>query len=233
MFDLHCHVLPGVDDGCETFEESIGMIKKSIDLGVTDLVCTPHYRAPYLADKKTLLELFNSLKTKIKENDLNVNLYLGQEIKIDDKSIKELLCEKLLTLNNTKCVLCEFDFYHDDDISEVCYSLYKKGFKPIVAHVERYSYINDVYVVEEIKNSGGLIQINAESVLGKNGGWVKKFVYRLISEGLVDFISSDYHSFRENYMQQAYKKIEKKFGMELAEKLFTINAKNLITEGSI
>ena len=233
MFDLHCHVLPGVDDGCTTIEESIIMIKKSIDMGVTDIVCTPHYRAPYLADKKTLNKIFNFLKKHVEDNGLNIRLYLGQEIKVNDESIKELLSDELLKLNNTQYALCEFDFYEYDDISEICYSLNKKGVKPVVAHVERYSYVNDVFVVEEIKNSDGLIQVNAESILGKNGSWVKKFVYKLIKEGLVDFISSDYHNVRENYMGKAYKKIEKKFGQDIAEKLFTLNAKNLITKGSI
>ena len=85
--------------------------------------------------------------------------------------------------------------------------------------------------MEEIKNCGGLIQVNANAVTGKFGGKIKRFVLKLIKFGLVDFIASDVHSFRPNEMKKAYQIVEKKFGIERAEDLFKNHQKIMIFSG--
>lgn len=227
MIDVHCHILPDVDDGC-VGEESLAMLDECVKNGAKDIFCTPHFRSPYLAEKEVICNKFHVFYDKAKAVYPDVNLYQGQEIRYSPETLKALLDGRLLTMNSTKCVLLEFDFFEFEDISEICYTFTLKGYIPIVAHVERYFYVDSLDKVEEIKASGALIQINSDSVTGFNGKGCKKFVYKLIKEGLVDFVASDYHFCRTNTFKLAYDKINKKFGKQAAEALFYENPKIMI-----
>ena len=227
MIDIHCHVLPFIDDGSLDYEQSEKMIENSVKAGVTDIFCTPHYRAPYLIEKEKYNTAFQDFQNFCSQK-FDIRLYKGQEIKFDESVIKLLLGGRLVTMNSTKCVLVEFDFLVEQDIAEICYSLSIKGYIPIVAHVERYFYANSIEKIEDIKQSGGLIQINSDSVVGYNGRQIKKFVFKLIKLGLVDFIASDYHFIREYTLKKAYIKVSKKFGEQTAKELFEENQKILI-----
>lgn len=227
MIDIHCHILPDVDDGC-VGEESLVMLEECVKNGAEDIFCTPHYRPPFLLEKEDLSKKFSEFCEKAKNVYPEVNFYIGQEIKYSRETFKTLEEGKLLTLNSTKCVLLEFDFHEEEDISEICYSFSIKGYIPVVAHIERYWYIDTLDKVEDIKTSGGLIQVNSDSVVGLNGKGCKKFVYKLIKAGLVDFVASDYHYCRSNTLKQSYEKVNKKFGKETAEALFYENPKIMI-----
>ena len=229
MIDVHTHVIPFVDDGSTSMEASILLIKKAIDDGVTDLICTPHYRKNMFEPKKLdIITNFMKLKEHIKKENLNINLYLGQEIKYDKNSKTRILENELLTVNNLNYVLLEFSYDKDTDISEITYEYSIKGLIPIIAHIERYSYIKNLEQVLEIKNSGALIQVNASAILGKHGMKIKKFVKKLIKNNLVDFVASDIHENREYNLKEAYLYIEKKFGKIIADNIFNNNAIRLI-----
>ena len=107
------------------------------------------------------------------------------------------------------------------------YELKRKGFISIVAHIERYVSA-DLEVALEVKNLGGYIQVNAESIVGETKRFYKKFIKKLFKNGLVDFVSSDIHYDRMNYMSQARRYVEKKFGKQTAEDVFINNAKMII-----
>ena len=227
MTDIHSHVIPLVDDGSKGISDSIQMIKKAYESGVRSIFCTPHFRKPYTRSVESITRHYEELKEELKKENIPVDLYLGQEIYAEDNIVELLEEGKVLTMNGTKYVLVEFDFIIPCDISETVYRLKKKGYIPIVAHVERYDYvsIDDVY---DIKLNGGLIQINAGSILGEPRGVNKKFVKQLFKEGFVDFVASDIHQGRENYLGLAYQKVKKKFGEDAAEVVFNVNAKALL-----
>lgn len=234
MIDIHTHVIPFVDDGSASMDASIAMIKKAINDGVTDLVCTPHYRKRmFETTKREIEQNFISLKNEITKQNLKINLYLGQEIKYDSDIKKQIIENKLLTINNTNYILLEFSSKSDTDISEVAYDYSIKGYIPIIAHIERYSYINDLNQIEEIKQNGGLIQINASTIIGKNGIRAKKFAKKLIKQNLIDFVASDIHENREYNLKEAYLYIVKKFGKTIADDIFKNNATSLIKEENI
>ena len=227
MIDIHSHVLPMVDDGSSCKENSLEMLRECVSQGITDIFLTPHHRKPYLHRTSNIEKVFNSFKEEVEQEKLPINLYLGQEIRVQD-NLKELLSEqKVLTMNNTKYVLLEFDFNVEQEISEVVYELSRNGYKPIVAHVERYSYV-DLDTVFEIKNSGGLIQVNAASLFGLFGLGKAKFVDKLFKNCLVDFVASDIHHRRKAFMEKAYNKVKKKFGEKAAEIVFKLNAQKII-----
>jgi protein-tyrosine phosphatase len=186
MIDLHCHVLPEVDDGSKSTQMSLEMLNRQISFGFDKVMCTPHQnRDEHRTDK--LKAAFEKLQNDAK--NLPVKLYLGAEIYYYPEMIKHLKEGELLTLNGTKFVLVEFSTRQQTDIADVVYELSIAGFKPIVAHVERYYYLqkNDFY---NIKESGGYLQINASSIANKA---YCKTVKKLLKYNLVDFIASDCH----------------------------------------
>ena len=226
MIDIHTHVLPFVDDGSATIEKSLQMLKGSVLQGVTDVILTPHCRAHYNETPQSLKNSFDDFVKIVTENGIKVNLYLGQEIFIN-KHIKEKLQNgEHLTLNGSKYILLEPD-YVECEVTEAVYELTRIGYIPIVAHVERFPYITEQDVVE-IKELGGLIQVNASALFCNDFRTDKKRVKRFLKAGLVDFVASDIHSNRENYMQKAYKYVKSKYGINYADAVFILNAKKII-----
>ena len=228
MIDIHTHILPLVDDGSFDINDSLNMLKEQLALGVTDVFLTPHLRGRFNLDEHSIKKEFNDFCRIVKDNGINVNLFLGQEIYIspDKPQIQEL--QQIITLNNSKYVLIEFDFSIYTDIVETVYETSRLGYIPIVCHFERYSYAN-IELAKEIRQNGGLIQINADSVIGHNKSG-KKTTKKLLKLGLVDFVASDMHKGRINFMQQARNLIEKKYGKEFAFDLFYNNAKKIIAK---
>ena len=211
MFDIHTHIIPYVDDGSSSLEESINMIKHEIDIGVTDIICTPHHIFHrYETTVEVIKERFNFLKEEVEKLNLPIKLYLGQEICYTHREdiISMLKNGTLLTLNNTNRVLLEFSFTREpEDILDVIYNFNINGYEVIIAHVERYEWMTLDKVVA-LRNEGALIQINSNSILGLTSWAEKRFVKKLLKKGLVDYVASDTHSFRPSTLDKSFKKIK-------------------------
>ncbi len=227
MIDIHSHVLPMVDDGSNSVETSLEMVSNAIKQGVKHLFLTPHYRGVFKLSKNQLKERFNEFRDYVLQKGLDINLYLGQEIHVDIDTKKSLSGDQLLTLNDSKYLLLEFNYNHECEIVEYVYEFKRMGYIPIVAHAERYSYftLDDAF---EVKSIGGLIQVNADSLLGKNKRSNKRLVAKMIKNGLVDFVAGDYHSNRNYLLAEAYKYSVKKFGSSVADKIFITNGQAII-----
>ena len=227
MIDIHSHVLPCVDDGSEGYAQSLEMLKNSVQAGVTDIVLTPHFRGRYVCGAQQLNAEFEDFKKKVASENIPVNLYLGQEIALH-KGIKASLEKgELLTLNNTKFLLLELDYEGYADAVEEVYELKRRGFIPVLAHIERFPNVS-VQDVIEIKSLGGYIQVNASSIANKDSRTDRKKVKKLFKLGLVDFVASDIHSHRTNFMAQAYEIVKNKYGEDTANAVFSENAKKII-----
>ena len=211
MYDIHTHIIPYVDDGSSSLEESINMIKHEIDIGVTDIICTPHHIFHrYETTVEVIKERFNFLKEEVEKLNLPIKLYLGQEICYTHREdiISMLKNGTLLTLNNTNRVLLEFSFTREpEDILDVIYNFNINGYEVIIAHVERYEWMTLDKVVA-LRNEGALIQINSNSILGLTSWAEKRFVKKLLKKGLVDYVASDTHSFRPSTLDKSFKKIK-------------------------
>jgi protein-tyrosine phosphatase len=212
MKDIHTHIIPFVDDGSPDLETSVNMIKHEIDIGVTEIICTPHHiYHRYEATVKVIKERFNFLKEEVERLNLPIKLYLGQEICYSHREdiIAMLKKGELLTLNNTNRVLLEFSFTREpEDILDIIYNFNVNGYEVIIAHVERYEWM-DYNKVLALRNEGALIQINSNSYLGLTTWSEKRFVKKLLKHNLVDFVASDTHSFRPSTLDKSYKKIKK------------------------
>lgn len=185
MIDIHTHILPNVDDGSSDFDTSCKLLELELENGVNKVICTPHQNYLNL-NKELLIEKFNEFKNKI---NLDIELYLGSEIYYYKGFLNDLENGKLLTINNSKYILIEFSTSQNTDIIDIVYSIRLKGYIPIIAHIERYSYLNNEDYLK-IKKEGALIQINASSFNYTN---TKKIIKYLLKNNLVDFVASDCH----------------------------------------
>ncbi len=227
MIDIHSHILPNLDDGSESLEQSLKLIDLAVKDGVTDLFLTPHLRDYYETRKDKILSAFNDFKREIGNRNIPINLYLGQEVQTVEK-YKRLFDKNLvIPMNDTEFLLIEFYFRRQIDMVDIVNELGEIGYKCIVAHFERYA-TSTLEQALEIKSAGGFIQVNASSILGSNGFRCKRLAKKLFERGLVDFVASDSHYNRKYRMKKAFERVKKKFGDDVADAVFNQNAKILI-----
>lgn len=197
MIDMHNHILYGIDDGCKTIEESIETIKNMKKIGFNSIVLTPHYieDSSFKANNSLKLERLEILKEELLKNNIDVNLFLGNEIFINE-SINELIINKeIRSINNTRYILIELPFNNQIlNLDDYLYELKLKGYKIIIAHPERYTYFKDNYEeARKLYDSGVLFQVNYGSIIGQYGSSSFKLVKKLLKDDMVDFISTDIH----------------------------------------
>ena len=227
MIDIHSHYLHLVDDGSRSIEESLQMLSEAVSQGVSAVLLTPHYSEKFSLEQKVIEQRFEELKNAVKDANIPLELYLGQELYLD-KNFKSVIEKKeFFSLAKSKYILVEFNSYNDTDIADVVYEVRKLGYQVIVAHFERYDYatIRDAISVKE---AGGYIQVNADALFEKGYRAYKKKIKEYFNQGLVDFVASDIHPNRKNCMAKAYKWVKKKYGEETANAVFKENAEKII-----
>ena len=210
MKDIHAHILYGIDDGADSIEESLRLIKKAYDNGYTDLILTPHYRKihGFTCNNKVKDYVFKSLKEEIKKNMLPINIYLGNEIALDEDLFYYLETDMITTINNGKYLLLELPFKRAfSKLKEYIEDLHSKGYKVIIAHPERYCYYKNLKIFEELINMGVLLQGNFESLNGKWGRHAKQKLTIMLKRHMIHFLGSDIHHSRENSYSELNKLI--------------------------
>lgn len=230
MIDIHCHMLPNVDDGSDSYETSIKLLKEAEKEGITDVILTPHYMPHTDAVVKSyeLARKFEEFKQVMQDNNINIRFYMGNELYIDKTLDTLLINSEINSLNDLNYVLVEFPFgKYKDEFDEYLYNIAVHGFIVIIAHPERYRYVqNDIDFVDRWVDEGYLLQGNATSLLRNDE---KKILFKLIKQGKLSFIASDAHSeHRPVSLINAYKLIEKKFGRQIAYRLFIRNPNAVI-----
>lgn len=202
MFDIHTHILPNIDDGSSSLEDSINMVLDAVNQGITNIILTPHFD---VYQRKCYLDTdyqkeFDNFKKEIEKRNINVNLYLGNEIYYTRGVYKYLKERKIFPLGNSKKVLIEFSFVDKiENIEDLIYEFKIEGYQVIIAHAERYYYSN-FKLIKKWKEYGALIQVNASSFYGDRK--TKKLAIKLLKNNLIDYIASDVHSFRKNYIKK-------------------------------
>ena len=203
MKDIHSHILYGIDDGAKTLDESINIIKNAIDNGITDIVLTPHYisKSKYSCNNNDKNKILNTIKNKLKEENININLYLGNEVMIDKDTLELINKEEISTINNTRYVLIEFSFnYEYDYYQNIIFELVRNNYIPILAHPERYSYIQkDPKRIEKYLEMGVILQGNYLSLFNRYGSEAKKTLKILLKNKQISLLASDIHREKTDY----------------------------------
>lgn len=235
MFDTHCHILPMVDDGASSLQESLNMIKMAYEDGVRAMLATPHKNHPIdFRPQKTAEESFELLRSAVAKIYPEFELYLGAEFYITDDYLDVLeKHEKELVTGNSRYILIEFDrSVSCDYMSDVVHELKVRGFRPIIAHAEMYqSLTGSPQNAYELRNQGALIQLTSSSIEGKRGSRITSFCEDLIKNSVVDFAASDAHGEqrRKPLLSSAYKKVTELAGKDAADRMFVINPQLMIS----
>lgn len=212
MKDIHSHLLPGIDDGSRTIEESIQLIKDASAAGVTDIMLTPHYikDSEYVCNNKEKQKLFQELKKKVKDEKIDIHLYLGNEIYIDDELITLLNQNELMPLNQSKYVLVEFPLGNVvRNAKDIMYELVRNGYIPILAHPERYRvFKHHPDYIKEFLRIGVLLQGNYKSLFGSYGKEAKKTLKYFLKNNWISFLGSDVHRTSDFPVKRLKKKLK-------------------------
>jgi len=198
IYDIHCHLLPGLDDGAFLPDESLAMAEMAAKNRTCTMVCTPHW-IPGGFTQDELIRVYRDLGQRIRERKIPVRLALGQEIMMDGsyrKTAKMLEQSELLTINRSRYPLIEFDpFIREDAACRIVSYLRAGGFVPIVAHPERYAFTDEDHgSLEHLRSAGALLQINKGSITGFFGKEAQQAAVYMLRKRLADFAASDAHS---------------------------------------
>lgn len=197
MIDIHSHIINEIDDGSKNIEMTINMLKKAEQSGTTDIIATPHFmRGRFEVEYNEVVKKVEGLREIAKENNININIYAGQEVYYS-KNILEYYNDKIIgTINNTKYMLIELPMleFNIDEVINIIYELQIRGITPIIAHPERYKlFIKKPSMINSLIKEGMLFQLNAGSLTGNFGKDVKKTATKYLENNIYSFIGSDAH----------------------------------------
>ena len=228
MIDFHSHILPNIDDGSRSIEETFNLIKEAESVGFEAIISTSHYIEGYYETNTPEREVWiNAIYENLKNKDISIKLYLGNEIYISNNMMELLIEGKASTINNSSYVLFEMPMNAEPmNLYDVIYSLEENKLIPVLAHPERYSFVQkEPELVYDLIKKGVLMQSNYGSILGQYGEKAKMTVKKFLEANMVHFLGSDVHRQNTIYKKipQALQEIENIVGEQKLEELTTIN----------
>ena len=234
MIDIHTHILPGMDDGAADIYDSIDMAALAYESGTSVIVATPHCNIPGAFSNyygKDYRETFQRTKEILKQEVPEITLLAGMEV-FTTEAVPRLLAEgRIFPINRTRYILMEFDFGEDPYFAEYMLERVKEiNAKPVVAHVERYEFIqDDPDIIYQWKQKGYEIQVNKGSFLGRFGRHAQQTAFELLDANLVTTVASDAHSpvRRTTCMADAYDYLRREYSREYLDILFQTNPQRI------
>ena len=197
MVDIHSHIINEIDDGSKSIDMTINMLKKSEQSGTTDIIATPHFmRGRFEVEYNEVVKKVEDLREIAKENNIDINIYAGQEVYYSRKLIEYYNDKIIGTINNTKYMLIELPMleFNIDEVINTIYELQIRGIVPIIAHPERYKqFIKKPSMINSLIKEGMLFQMNTGSIVGDFGKDVKKTAAKYLEHNVYSFIGSDAH----------------------------------------
>ena len=197
LYDIHCHILPGVDDGAKNMDIALALIEKEIEAGVETIILTPHFRKEmFEPDMEDIWNAYDELlyETRYK----NIRLYLGCEFHANMEMVETLDNDLRPTLADSRYVLTEFA--HNSTrafMKERADALLMSGYRPIIAHIERYRATRkDFDLIEDLIEMGCEVQVNADAIIGRDGLGAQRFCKKLMQEDMLHYFGSDTHNLR-------------------------------------
>lgn len=228
MVDLHTHILPNIDDGSRSIEETFNLIKEAEEAGFEDIILTSHYMEGYYeTDAKEREVWLKAISQNLDAKNIKANLYLGNEIYISENIIKLLEQEKAITLNNTSYVLFEMPLNAEPlNLYDVIYQMQQCKIVPILAHPERYSFVqSEPELIYDLIQKGILMQANYGSIIGQYGTKAQVMVKKFLENNMIHFLGSDVHRQNTIYpkIPQILIELEKIIGKQKLDELTIMN----------
>lgn len=233
ILDLHCHILPGVDDGSKDLLTSLNLAKAAVDQGISHLLLTPHHLdGKYLNHKVDVIQKVANFQTKLNKSNIPLKVFPSQEVHLNGELIKYIEDDDLLFMDETNRYLL-LELPHDDIpkyTANIIFELQSKGIIPVIAHPERnLAFQKDPEKLYKLVQMGCLTQLTSGSYLGIFGRNVQQFTEKIIKSNLGFTFASDAHNFsgRQFLMEAALERLTREEGTRTAMN-FKTNAKNII-----
>lgn len=225
FIDIHSHLLPGIDDGSKNLDNSIDLISKMSSYGIKNFITTPHVLGDVYPNSSEIIKskLEEVRVELIKRNITDITINAAAEYMMDEQFSVRLEENDILTLKDN-FILVEMSYFNAPlNLFDILFEIQLKGYKPVLAHPERYSfYHNDFKSYYKLKNAGCLFQLNLLSLTEQYGKGVQKIGSQLLKENMYDFVGSDTH--HHNHLE-ILKKIGTKKNLKNIEHLLANNKK--------
>ena len=233
MIDIHCHILPGLDDGPSTLDETLEMCRSSVEDGITGIIATPHlFNDLFYTNREMILKKYAEAREALFTHDIPVSLYVGADMRLIPDLREKIRTEQGLTLNQGKYYLLEFPSQIlPPNLNEIVENLLSDDLVPIITHPERNTNIlRREQILLDLLEQGALCQITSMSLTGEFGHKCQDFCQRLIEAGGVHFIASDAHSigWRSPGLSRAAKLAQEIVGEEGAKQMVKNNPEAVI-----
>ena len=233
LADIHCHLMPYVDDGAYDREECVALLRMEAEQGVRSICLTPHLRSGmFETEDGEICQRFEQVREWAAEQALPLTLYHSREYHYDRLFLRRLDEDRLRPLGNGRFLLLEFGGRHQiPDMLEAISLTLEAGYTPLIAHVERYEPLHrDWTYAQDLRDAGAYLQINAGSVLGKEGMRQRMLCGKLLRRQLVHVIASDAHDTRVRVPElgACAHYLERKLGREYAQQLLCDNPKAVL-----
>ncbi|MBI3472634.1 MAG: exopolysaccharide biosynthesis protein [Candidatus Solibacter usitatus] len=231
MVDIHSHILPGLDDGAETLEEAVAMLRLAAESGTTDIVASPHANFEYTFQPELIEQKIAELTAAV---DASIRIHRACDFHLSYDNIQDALAHPgRYTINHKNYLLVEFsDLLIPHSSGDVFGSLQAAGMVPVITHPERNGLLRQrLDKLEAWAESGCLLQVTALSFLGRFGKHAKAFADLLLERNLVHIVASDAHDtqHRPPLLREAYEYVRRKRGPARAEALFAANPRATLT----
>jgi len=237
MIDIHSHLLPEVDDGSKSLDETLEIVKTAEEYEIHKIVATPHYmEESYQIEGKSVKTKVKGLNQILKEKDIKVEILPGHEVYITPDLINKFKEKDILSLNDSRYLLLEMPMnYMPEYLDQVFYDLSVLGYKPVIAHPERNEdVIKNPDILYDWVKDGIIFQLNAGSLFGVYGNNVKKTAFELVDNYLVQVIASDCHGTSRvglEWLARAKRKLEDICGSYTIQ--FFTNAEYIINDEAV
>ena len=233
MIDFHTHIIPQIDDGARSVEETFNIIKEAKEVGFEKIISTSHYIIDqYEKNEIERKALLDAIEKRANETIGNIELYLGSEIYINSNMEELLQEEEASTINGSRYVLFEVSMKRKPlNLQERIYALIENGYKPIIAHPERYEFVQEnPDILKEYIEMGVLFQANYGSFIGIYGGKAKKTAKKLLKDDMIHFLGSDVHRQESIYpkIPKCIKEIRKIISYRKFKELSELNAQAVL-----
>ncbi|MBV8206588.1 MAG: exopolysaccharide biosynthesis protein [Acidobacteria bacterium] len=232
MIDIHCHILPGVDDGSPDWETSLAMCRMAASDGIRHIVATPHANDEYVYDRERLQGLTDELRSRVAADPVvgaeGLTLSLGCDFHLSYENFRDAIQRpERYCIEGTKYLLVEFsDFVIPQNTDELFRQMGDEGIIPIITHPERNAIlIRDLNTVLRWAEGGAVVQVTGNSLFGRWGGKAEKAAKWLLERGAVHVLASDAHGTggRPPVLSEARKIVEKSHGLQMASALVVEN----------
>ena len=225
MYDLHNHMLPGLDDGARDWKEALDMARMAWEDGIEEVVCTPHWMPGcYESSRAVILAALETLRSKLLDEGVPLRVCPGAELRLEYDLPQRVASGELLTLNDTgRYALVELpSIVLPERVESVFWDFQANGITPVISHPERnFLLLRNPMRLHEWVARGILLQITGASLLGHFGPEIQKFSILLLEHQMVHIVASDAHGphHRSPNLSRAYGIIENMLGRDVAERL--------------